>query len=209
MARVHNRSRLLAWIGAGVVLLSAAGWAISVFGGRGAVYTMVGEPEPSKGSPDWFELRTRAWRAWLLDHRLAVGGTGYTSVHRDADRLRQQWRAEAGWKFYVSGGSTIQSWNSWRKGDRRLLGAGYQHDHGGGTGIWHAILHVPCWLPLTIGLMPIVWHVLPANRRARRRAAGLCERCGYDRAGVSPSTQCPECGAAAPQIDGSTRASRA
>jgi len=40
-----------------------------------------------------------------------------------------------------------------------------------------------------------LWQVPLAIRRRRRRARGLCTRCGYDRAGLSPDALCPECGA--------------
>lgn len=34
----------------------------------------------------------------------------------------------------------------------------------------------------------------PHRRSARRRAEGLCLRCGYDRRGLAPAASCPECG---------------
>ncbi|HMN40086.1 MAG TPA: hypothetical protein PKE29_04520 [Phycisphaerales bacterium] len=41
------------------------------------------------------------------------------------------------------------------------------------------------------------WQIPLAIRRRRRRAKGLCIRCGYDRSGLpaSPPSPCPECGA--------------
>lgn len=35
---------------------------------------------------------------------------------------------------------------------------------------------------------------IPHRRSARRRALGLCSRCGYDRKGLAPAAACPECG---------------
>jgi hypothetical protein len=39
-----------------------------------------------------------------------------------------------------------------------------------------------------------VWLALGPLRRWRRRRVGRCERCGYDRAGLTAGTVCPECG---------------
>jgi hypothetical protein len=55
-------------------------------------------------------------------------------------------------------------------------------------------LLMPLWFlalfPLSASF--IAWRL---DRRARR-CAGLCRRCGYDRAGLAVSAVCPECGAA-------------
>lgn len=46
------------------------------------------------------------------------------------------------------------------------------------------------WLALGVG--PWAWR----RARARRRRAGRCPACGYDRAGLAGPAPCPECGAA-------------
>jgi hypothetical protein len=65
----------------------------------------------------------------------------------------------------------------------------------------------PCWPVVAISLpLPLLWLVLwlrvwlPAARRRRRQALGLCPACAYDLRGTVPTggTECPECGAAIP-----------
>lgn len=58
-------------------------------------------------------------------------------------------------------------------------------------------LSVPLWMLLALMVVPtsILWYVDRAA--ARRRRAGLCVKCGYDRAGLDAAAVCPECGAAA------------
>jgi hypothetical protein len=53
---------------------------------------------------------------------------------------------------------------------------------------------IPLWLPLAPTLLATAaaWRL---DALARRRAcAGLCPKCGYDRAGLAASAVCPECG---------------
>ena len=56
---------------------------------------------------------------------------------------------------------------------------------------------IPLWMPLAPTLLATAaaWRL---DALARRRArAGVCAKCGYDRAGLAASAVCPECGAAA------------
>lgn len=58
------------------------------------------------------------------------------------------------------------------------------------------IIVVPLWLPFVLTLiMPLVWGRSWISKR-RRRAKGLCIRCGYDLRGSDE--RCPECGAPTP-----------
>jgi hypothetical protein len=60
------------------------------------------------------------------------------------------------------------------------------------------MIRLPWWLLVALfAAAPVRWVLLaPRRRAARRRAAGQCERCGYDvRANAD---RCPECGAALP-----------
>lgn len=52
----------------------------------------------------------------------------------------------------------------------------------------------PCWVSvLLFGAWPTVAFVRGPWRRAKRRAMGLCSRCGYNLTGLTES-RCPECG---------------
>ncbi len=67
----------------------------------------------------------------------------------------------------------------------------------------------PIWpgLALNAAAWSAVWLVLltapSAIRRRRRRARGLCERCGYDLAGCT-GPACPECGSGRTPLNGGT-----
>jgi hypothetical protein len=54
---------------------------------------------------------------------------------------------------------------------------------------------VSLWMPWTLASLVggLVWCPFFATRR-RRRAAGCCVWCGYDRAGLAAGAACPECG---------------
>lgn len=57
------------------------------------------------------------------------------------------------------------------------------------------IVVVPWWLLTTLAATPAAVRALrhALTRPARRRAQGLCPRCAYDLAGLTPGP-CPECG---------------
>jgi hypothetical protein len=69
------------------------------------------------------------------------------------------------------------------------------HDDVAVLGVFRArVWIVPFWMPVAgMAILPLVWAIgLRKLRRQRRKAAGLCEDCGYDLRG-SPE-RCPECG---------------
>lgn len=58
-------------------------------------------------------------------------------------------------------------------------------------------IEFPLWVPMLVscGLaIPCWWPEIVAFRRRR---AGHCHSCGYDRRGLAPDARCPECGAVA------------
>lgn len=83
----------------------------------------------------------------------------------------------------------FEDWRHWR-----FAGFGIEAFTRGGTS-GHAVL-VPHWLMVVLLASPWMWYW--ATFRTRRRRAGLCARCGYDRMGLGPEVPCPECGVALP-----------
>jgi hypothetical protein len=56
------------------------------------------------------------------------------------------------------------------------------------------LLYLPWWLLITMAAVPGVWLLYRSVLRPARRAArGLCRRCAYALAGITPGP-CPECG---------------
>ncbi|MBY0313432.1 MAG: hypothetical protein K2W85_15300 [Phycisphaerales bacterium] len=203
MTRTRPRSIALwfARLGCVIAIIAAGAWSFSVFRAVMVRHLSANATRPSPDSPGWFEMSVITSAASLLDDRLILSRSGYTSALQDAEKLRAQWQPELGLKIYAFDPQpSKQAWNAWSPNDRRVLGLGLQRDDGGGTGMWHTVLHIPCWFPIVLGAIPIAWYLMPINRRARRRAAGLCEKCGYSRAGVPAESRCPECGCT-PQRD--------
>jgi Zn finger protein HypA/HybF involved in hydrogenase expression len=56
------------------------------------------------------------------------------------------------------------------------------------------MIGVPLWALLPVVMLPaaILWGA--DVRLVRRRRRGLCPSCGYDRRGLAPDANCPECG---------------
>jgi hypothetical protein len=54
------------------------------------------------------------------------------------------------------------------------------------------VVCLPYWLFMALSLPAPLLAIRQVRRRAKRRKAGLCERCGYDLR-ASPE-RCPECG---------------
>lgn len=104
----------------------------------------------------------------------------------------------------VSGGSLILQWSdsaslaptafSWSGPNRNILAFEWWFIHysmASGAGETISGIFVPIWtLALLVGL-PTAWMWY----RDRRRAPGLCTKCGYDLRGADHAV-CPECGAA-------------
>ena len=57
---------------------------------------------------------------------------------------------------------------------------------------------VPLYIPLAPSLTPAVFLWQSHVKRRRLARARGCQACGYDKAGLAPSSTCPECGAPPP-----------
>jgi hypothetical protein len=55
-------------------------------------------------------------------------------------------------------------------------------------------VRVPAWILLVLTATPAVVLWWPQVRAVRRRLAGRCPKCGYDRRGIAADAKCPECG---------------
>jgi len=64
---------------------------------------------------------------------------------------------------------------------------------------WRYTIRFPVWAPVTAAGLILAYTCLAfwrgPLRRARRRVAGMCARCGYNLTGLS-EPRCPECGTA-------------
>ncbi len=71
----------------------------------------------------------------------------------------------------------------------------------------YRLIHAPWWIGMCIATAAIVTYVSCAARiRAfRRLARNRCWRCGYDRAGISFDSPCPECGSMQPPTSDTRR----
>jgi hypothetical protein len=57
------------------------------------------------------------------------------------------------------------------------------------------VLHAPFWLAgALLFAVGVTMADFALGRKSRRRAAGLCVHCGYDRKGIAGDAVCPECG---------------
>lgn len=73
-----------------------------------------------------------------------------------------------------------------------VLGVGVQNYQGPA---WKGLgVAISYWTLATMLVGLGIWLWWPIRRSARRRAEGLCLRCGYDRRGLAPAASCPECG---------------
>jgi hypothetical protein len=97
---------------------------------------------------------------------------------------------------YPSSPVPATPWWSWQPGSRSIAGVWVNwHDESRSSTDSSTLgLGIPLWLVITLAASPIVPLLLPAARRARRRARGQCEFCGYSRSGLQDSSPCPECG---------------
>jgi len=64
-------------------------------------------------------------------------------------------------------------------------------------GVYDRLIEVPLWTPALASHIAsaLAWRLDTLARR--REKHGACPSCGYDRAGLAPSSPCPECGKAA------------
>lgn len=188
-------------MGAGVVLLSVGAWVFSILrAGMIRHVSASGALQPSQVSGS-AEVVILVRMGLLSDHGLEIAAGRHVFDGETANEFRADWQSQDRWQFELFQGRIRSTpWNSLQQGHWRVLGAGVTSMDNRAERRWVATIHVPCWLPTALGVLPIVWYLLPANRRARRRAAGMCEKCSYSRAGMADEAPCPECGTIARPI---------
>lgn len=59
---------------------------------------------------------------------------------------------------------------------------------------WEVSVAIWPLLCTAAGVASLLWRADRREARDRRRRAGLCPACGYDRSGLVPGAPCPECG---------------
>jgi hypothetical protein len=126
-----------------------------------------------------------------LLHETAISGIG----------IEDSWHAErlsAGWPFrMLEGGDSYEFHNTGGKAATAEMHPVALYAWRSGKRLWRIPLRPRPWdasgnfVFWTLTCSAAAWG-LPAVRRRRRRAAGMCETCGYPAADAGP---CPECGA--------------
>ena len=150
------------------------------------------QPVMEDGSPIWTDVTAlrygwplRCWSAWHLELRASPTARPLPGLLRlgfEHDNQQPLLGIPAGW--YTTG---PDAWPANAPIRPRLL---------------PVIPTVHLLIPSASVHAGLAWLVIRGPwvfRRWRRRRAGRCERCGYDRAGLpDQSTHCPECGGPAP-----------
>jgi hypothetical protein len=162
----------------------------------------------TRGRPDPTGMRRVFWycsssvggiKFGYCDHRRADGAE-FRRINSYYNVRRGGWRV---WSVPYNGGpgkelARLRSFDAGSLQDQRILmNDGYPDAGTIATGIgsdtW---LTFPHWVPAVLfGSMP-TWQLIHRLTARRRRARGLCRRCGYDLR-ASPE-RCPECGTPVP-----------
>ena len=148
-------------------------------------------------SLNWYQKDLSNFETTQYSARVHFGDFKIWRVHRKyyneappsgGLQLREGWSAD-GWDFTFNPHEPPPIWE--RTGFRFSA----QSDGFADMRQWVHGVEVPLWfimLTALIGPAWWVWGMLKTRRRARRRARGQCESCGYDLR-ATPE-RCPECG---------------
>lgn len=179
------------WIGLGLAIASLALLALSFVRYDGVEYRTGTLTKPT-ATDSFYHYVLHTTSALNARGLIALSWWDYESVGPSEESMAV-WKSMEGMEYerVPMGQLRKRAWFSYDGVERwRFAGLGMESFTQGGT-TGNAVF-LPHWALIVVFGAPAAVRAL--GYRARRRRAGMCARCGYDRAGLSDERACPECG---------------
>lgn len=190
--RVAHRVRIATrWLCLGIAIAWAAVLVLSFFRYDGIEYRTGTLIRPTTTDPHFHHI-LRTTSALNARGLIAVSWWDYESVGPTEESM-VVWKTMVGLRHerVPMGQLRRRAWFGYTEAAHwRFAGLGVEAFTQGGTS-GNAVF-LPHWLLVAVFGAPSLMHAL--TYRTRRRHAGMCPRCGYDRIGLETQTPCPECG---------------